>query len=282
MEEFINLFIAETKATITGLTGGEPTIRQSGQTTQASESKAKPPVAFVYVEVTGAAKGKMVVAIPPQMATAVVDMMMAGEGTSKDEMNSDDLDGTKEFVANIVGALSTALGSHPGMPKLSMSAEKISFFDADDQIHVQDFGKEVNFAFKLGEIDATFSIILDASILGAMEGKVKATASESSSSVSIPSTKLEPDEMRNIALIMDVKLPVTVRIGSKRMLLKDVINMDIGSVIELNQLANDPLDILVDNHVIAQGEVVIVDGNFGIQITHIGTRRERLNQLKGA
>jgi len=87
--------------------------------------------------------------------------------------------------------------------------------------------------------------------------------------------------MKNIALIMDVKLPVRVRIGKKRMLLKDVLNMDIGSVIELNQLANDPLEILVDNHVIAQGEVVIVDGNFGVQITTIGTKKERLNQLKG-
>jgi flagellar motor switch protein FliN/FliY len=56
--------------------------------------------------------------------------------------------------------------------------------------------------------------------------------------------------------------------------------MDIGSVIELNQLANDPLEILVDDHVIAEGEVVIVDGNFGVQITTIGTKRERLNQLK--
>jgi len=87
--------------------------------------------------------------------------------------------------------------------------------------------------------------------------------------------------MHNISLIMDVKLPVKVRIGKKKMLLKDVLSMDIGSVIELNQLANDPLDILVDNHVIAEGEVVIVDGNFGIQITTIGTKRERLAQLKG-
>jgi flagellar motor switch protein FliN/FliY len=91
---------------------------------------------------------------------------------------------------------------------------------------------------------------------------------------------LSSDEMNNISLIMDVKLPVRVRIGKKRMLLKDVLNMDIGSVIELNQLANDPLEILVDNHVIAQGEVVIVDGNFGVQITTIGTKRERLTQLK--
>ena len=63
------------------------------------------------------------------------------------------------------------------------------------------------------------------------------------------------------------------------MLLKDVLNMDIGSVVELNQLANDPLEILIDNHVIAHGEVVIVDGNFGVQITAIGTKRERLEQI---
>jgi flagellar motor switch protein FliN/FliY len=87
--------------------------------------------------------------------------------------------------------------------------------------------------------------------------------------------------MKNIGLILDVKLTVRVRIGSKRMLLKDVINMDIGSVVELNRLANDPLDILVDNKIIGKGEVVIVDGNFGIQITEIGSKRERLEKLKG-
>lgn len=86
--------------------------------------------------------------------------------------------------------------------------------------------------------------------------------------------------MRNIALIMDVQLPVRVRIGSKKMLLKDVLSMDIGSVIELNQLANDPLEILVGDKVVAMGEVVIVDGNFGVQITEIGTKRERLEKLR--
>ena len=86
--------------------------------------------------------------------------------------------------------------------------------------------------------------------------------------------------MRNINLIMDVRLPIRVRIGSKRMLLKDVLSMDIGSVIELNQLANDPLEILIGDKVIALGEVVIIDGNFGIQITQIGSKRERLQQLK--
>ena len=86
--------------------------------------------------------------------------------------------------------------------------------------------------------------------------------------------------MKNIGLILDVKLPLRVRIGSKKMLLKDVLSMDIGSVIELDQLANDPLEILVDDKVVAFGEVVIVDGNFGVQITQIGTKRDRLETLK--
>ena len=93
-------------------------------------------------------------------------------------------------------------------------------------------------------------------------------------------SEFSAEEMRNINLIMDVRLPIRVRIGSKRMLLKDVLSMDIGSVIELNQLANDPLEILIGDKVIALGEVVIIDGNFGIQITQIGSKRERLQQLK--
>lgn len=96
-----------------------------------------------------------------------------------------------------------------------------------------------------------------------------------------PTHALTPVEFKNINMILDVRLNVKVRIGQKRMLLKDVIAMDIGSVIELNQLANDPLDILVDDKVITKGEVVIVDGNFGIQITDIGTKRDRLEQLRG-
>ena len=91
---------------------------------------------------------------------------------------------------------------------------------------------------------------------------------------------LNSSEIRNIGMLLDVKMQIKVRIGQKKMLLKDVIAMDIGSVIELNQLANDPLEILVGDKVIAKGEVVIIDGNFGVQITEIGTKKERLEQLK--
>jgi len=126
--------------------------------------------------------------------------------------------------------------------------------------------------------------IIDDSLQNALFGNNNATNKGASKEMdfneSCENLSLNSEELNNISLIMDVKLPVKVRIGKKKMLLKDVLNMDIGSVVELNQLANDPLEILVDDHIIAEGEVVIVDGNFGVQITSIGTKRERLNQLK--
>ena len=283
MNDFIDLFISETKATILALTGDDPEIEEL----ESSESVTiESPVALTTIEVSGAAAGKMIVAMPPQMATALVDIMMAGEGESKDEMDADDLDGAKEIASQIVGAMGTALSAQNVLPKLSLTASKISFVTADEDVDIQDFAHGITFSFKTPAIDSQIKLMLDASVEASLNPQAQAPSMDAAPAAAAPHhsgapADLSGDEMRNMALLKEVKLPVTVRIGSKKMLLKDVINMDIGSVIELNQLANDPLDLLVDNHVIAQGEVVIVDGNFGIQITYIGSKRDRLNQLKG-
>jgi flagellar motor switch protein FliN len=283
MDEFIDLFISETKATIEGLTGEVPDVEKTGDSETVSVDS---PIALVTIDVGGAAAGKMILAMPPQMATALVDLMMAGEGESKDEMDADDLDGAKEIASNIAGAMGTALSAQNSLPKLNMVASNISFVSANEEVDIEDFSHGLTFSFKTGNIDSEIKLLLDASVASALKPKEESsepTTSEGPSATSSGggASSLSGEEMRNMALLKEVKLPVTVRIGSKKMLLKDVINMDIGSVIELNQLANDPLELLVDNHVIAQGEVVIVDGNFGIQITYIGTKRDRLNQLKG-
>jgi flagellar motor switch protein FliN/FliY len=146
----------------------------------------------------------------------------------------------------------------------------------------------VVYDFTLGPVNALYMLLLDEPVENLLSsgGAAAPEPSANEAFASAPGAgapakpKLDETEMKNMGLIMDVKLPVKVRIGEKRMLLKDVLSMDIGSVIELDQLANDPLDILVDDKVIAQGEVVIVDGNFGIQITSIGSKRDRLKSLK--
>jgi len=239
--------------------------------------------------VTGDTEADVMVALPPNLAASLSDMMMGEEASDREDVNEDDIDATKEIVSNIFGAISNSLSAQDELPKLSFSVENVENIADGDEVSLESFSKMYVYKFGLDSLNSLLMFIIDEKMDGVLFGKKEEselediTSSESSSASNNcagESVKLSEDEMNNIALIMDVKLPVRVRIGKKRMLLKDVLNMDIGSVIELNQLANDPLEILVDNHVIAQGEVVIVDGNFGVQITSIGTKKERLTQLK--
>lgn len=84
----------------------------------------------------------------------------------------------------------------------------------------------------------------------------------------------------NIDLIMDVPLEVSVLLGRTKKSIKDILNLGVGSLIELDKLADEPVEILVNGKMIAYGEVVVVDENFGVRITSIVSGKERLNSLK--
>jgi len=294
MNDFIKLFEQETVATIEGLTGSAPEMVLKEKEPISIVSNIIPPVAMIEISASGDTSGNMKIALPPMLATALGDLMLGGEGDGKESMDDEDMDAAKEIVSNIMSALSTAMKSQKDMASLDFSVNDINFITEDEEVNLDGFSLMLVYTFKLGSTDSLVMLIIDEAVEGVLEEKeeieeddisldapVSNGAPQQSSTPPPPKVDLNSAEMKNIGLIMDVKLPVKVRIGTKRMLLKDVLSMDIGSVIELNQLANDALDILVDDHVIAQGEVVIVDGNFGVQITTIGSKRDRLNQLKG-
>lgn len=86
-------------------------------------------------------------------------------------------------------------------------------------------------------------------------------------------------ENRNIDLLMDVDLPVSIELGRTKMPISDILGLGPGSVVELNKLAGEPVDLLVNYKVVAKGEVVVVDENFGLRITQLMTPEERLKAL---
>lgn len=277
MKPFIDLIVQETTATIEGLMGKTPSVTHTSDSNVSLENLSIP-YSISYIQASGDGNGELAMILPVAMGTALADMMLGGEGETKPEMSEDDLDAIKEISANIFGAISTSLNSQKELPKLNFACSNIEF--VTQSIELSRFDKAYIFNFSLDSIQSNFTILANASFVGLFEGGAAPVAHAESSSAPV-APALSPTEFKNINMILDVRLNVKVRIGQKRMLLKDVIAMDIGSVIELNQLANDPLDILVDDKVIAKGEVVIVDGNFGIQITDIGTKRDRLEQLRG-
>ena len=286
MSEFIKLFESETTGTIEALIGEAPTLQLQEEQELSIISNIIPPIVLVHITVSGAVNAKAMIALPANLAASLADLMMGEEVSDREDVSDDDLDASKEIISNIFGAIGNSISSQKEIPALSFAIEGIEFKNTEDEVSLEDFSKMYVYKFNVGDLSSLYMFIIDEQLKNALDGNNQTSSSSSmdtsldNSNKSSSNIEMSSDEMRNIALIMDVKLPVRVRIGRKKMLLKDVLNMDIGSVIELNQLANDPLEILVDNNVIALGEVVIVDGNFGVQITSIGSKKERLNQLK--
>jgi flagellar motor switch protein FliN/FliY len=83
-------------------------------------------------------------------------------------------------------------------------------------------------------------------------------------------------DKQNISLIMDVPLQVTVELGRTQRLIRDILELSPGSIIELDKLAGEPVDILVNGKQIAKGEVVVIDESFGVRITDIADPSKRL------
>ncbi|MGX2983549.1 flagellar motor switch protein FliY [Helicobacter sp. 23-1045] len=280
MTDFLNLIKGECISTIEGLTGRRADIGE-GVVGGISSLNITPPFAKITLE---ANSEKLLFIAPNALCVALADLMLGGEMVDSAigdiQVSNDDLDATKEIVANIFSALSTALKAQKSLPPLDFKVTNAEILQGN--MRFGGFEKGCEFAFNLAQLHSNFVILFNSELENAILGKAESTPKPPKDLAnSGDSAILGSAQSRNIAMLLDVKMQVRVRIGQKKMLLKDVISMDIGSVIELNQLANDPLDILVDDKVIAKGEVVIIDGNFGVQITEIGTKKERLEQLKG-
>ena len=87
-------------------------------------------------------------------------------------------------------------------------------------------------------------------------------------------------DTKNLNMLLDIPLQVTVELGRTKRTVKDILELGTGSIIELDKLAGEPVDILVNNRLIAQGEVVVIDENFGVRVTDIVSQEDRLKRLK--
>jgi flagellar motor switch protein FliN/FliY len=83
----------------------------------------------------------------------------------------------------------------------------------------------------------------------------------------------------NLELLLDIPLEITAELGRAKMIINDLLQLGQGSVIELNKLAGEPLEILVNQKLIARGEVVVVNEKFGIRLTDVISPLERIKQL---
>jgi flagellar motor switch protein FliN/FliY len=285
MNDFIKLFENETVKIVEALIGQTPSLDLKEEQNLSIVSNITSPIVLLNIIVSGDVNASIMVAVEPKMVVFLSDMIMGKEESGRKKIYNDDLIVAKEIVSNIFGTIANIFSVQKEPLVVSFHVQKAEYIGKSREIILDSYTKMFVYDLKIGDVKSLFMFIIDENLQNnrfktkrefLQEKKIESYKAQDIDSV----VSLNSEEMDNISLIKDVKLPVKVRIGKKKMFLKDILNIDIGSVIELNQLVNDPLEILVDDHVIAEGEVVVVDGNFGVQITTIGTKKERADRLK--
>jgi flagellar motor switch protein FliN/FliY len=141
-------------------------------------------------------------------------------------------------------------------------------------------------AVKLGADTLPLYVSVSSGLAQALEGAGASAgaASGDSNENAAPRQEREPgrrkSETNPLDLVMDVELPVSVSFGRAELPLRDVLKLTTGSIVELNRGLTDPVEIIVNNCVVARGEVVVIDGNYGVRIQEIVSRDKRMGTMR--
>ncbi|GHR32128.1 flagellar motor switch protein FliY [Helicobacter pylori] len=233
MQDFIKIFIQEVVSTLEGLVGKTPSVGLEKEVSNSEEawgSLISAPYARVVISAIEKEESSIELLAPVVLVTALSDLMLGGEGASKEEMDNDDLDAFKEMASNIFGAIATSLKSQELLPKLNFTT--INAEIAKELPKKEDYAKMIVFSFKMEALQESQIILLTTA---AFEHQFEKTHQEEKEEKTKSATEeikthdasLENIEIRNISMLLDVKLNVKVRIGQKKMILKDVVSMDI-------------------------------------------------------
>ncbi len=111
------------------------------------------------------------------------------------------------------------------------------------------------------------------------EGALGDAPADMGAAAAVETSKIPDYSDRNLDLILDIPLRVTVELGRTKMVVSELLNLGQGSVVELSKLAGEPLEVLVNNKLVARGEAVVVNEKFGVRLTDIISQTERVEQL---
>ncbi|NLM37073.1 MAG: flagellar motor switch phosphatase FliY [Firmicutes bacterium] len=272
------------------------------------------PCLAAEVDYTTGLQGTNLLIIQMHDAAVIADLMLGGDGTSPNaELGEMEISAVAEAMNQMIGKASTSMSSlfelrveiaPPRTRILSMKnvEEFNSEFVKDNLVAVVYFRLVIE-----GLVDSQIMLVIpyhfaremaktliDANEQEPVEGKMAEQPKENRSKPverkadgsvrSVQFKTLEPtppiEGPSNLDLLLDVALELSVELGSTKMRIKEILELGIGSVIELDRLAGELVDILVNGKLIAKGEVVVIDENFGVKITDIISPFERVNNLQ--
>lgn len=259
---FLNLWVKTLEQVLQQVSGATISCAiVTAPSVAASSSEKEKEDLWLLTSLSGGLRGELSIHIPA-FATTILGRLFLGESgdDSVESATSEHAEAVLELLRQIGGLVATGASSSWGEVHIHMERGGAPSWPASSTVWLR-AGEE-------GPAAATFEIQISAALAAALrsEGKQESTAP-------VPSTSTEnhsPEPEVNLGVLMDVELAITLRFGGRRMLLREILDLNSGSVVELDRQVNDPVDLLLDGQVVARGEVVVVDGNYGLRITQIG------------
>jgi flagellar motor switch protein FliN/FliY len=134
------------------------------------------------------------------------------------------------------------------------------------------------------EAELALEVRLSAALMDALERGAESN-DEPAGTAQVPAALPPPDapapaSSKTLDLLLDVDLPVSVSFGRTQLPIKEILKLTTGSIVELNRSLSEPVEVIVSNCIVARGEVVVIEGNYGVRIHQIMSRQDRLRSLK--
>lgn len=253
----------------------------------------------VSLDFSGGLAGKNLLVFNQSDAGSISSLMMGDEtGAAPAEISDAHMSTIQEFSNQLLSALATQLGNRMGV-SISTTPAMVSPVGNQYELQLPGGNEIIKVTYDInveGVISSKLYHVMDAG-LGSGISRSKGggqpaqdaggQAQQQQSQANISAVRFPPlDEgiaagaQGNINLLLDVPMTLTVELGRTTQLVQEILGLGEGSIIELDKLAGEPVDLLVNGKLIAKGEVVVIDENFGVRVTDIVSPQQRLMGLQ--
>jgi flagellar motor switch protein FliN/FliY len=217
------------------------------------------------VTAAGTLRGEMSLRLPRNVVLSLAQLFLSEPQDPVAEFKPDHRDAAEELLRQVAGQAATALKPRWGEVQLRLEFGPPPSWSAGDS------------GWMVAALGAPGGFWLEwqtsAALVAALRAAKTAAVAPESAAVALPAASADtapsPELGSKLDLLMDVELGVTLRFGGRRLLLREILELGPGSVVELDRQVQEPADLLLDGKLIARGEVVVVDGNYGLRVLEV-------------
>jgi flagellar motor switch protein FliN/FliY len=209
---------------------------------------------------SGGLRGEMSLRLPAASILRLAQIFMSEPATSEAELTADHREAVEELLRQVAGLVATAL--KPSWGEIQLRLDRSPGAPSWPASSTAWLGTGEGSPIALVEVQ------LSAALAAALRAEKSEVARPAAAPVDSAPCSPEQNQAK-LGLLMDVELALTLRFGSRQLLLREVLALNPGAVVDLDRRVEEPVDVLLDGRLVARGEVVVLNGNYGLRVTEV-------------